>query len=174
MRRGRDEKVNKQGIIIFGLLFLVVGTCFFSPRFVVAQTNQTESEIQSANMAVNQAFTSVLTAEKSGANVTNLLFQLNVAEADLAQAENFYRSGDSSAATARADFILQMVQQVTTAAQSAKQTATVSSQNAFWSTIAFTVIGAFVFVLAMFVFWRRFKQRYINNLSQAKPEANIQ
>ena len=113
-------------------------------------------------------------AEKAGANVTGLLAQLNVAEDDLAQAENSYRIGDSSTAATQADSVLPIAQQVTTAAQNAKQTAVVSSQNAFWSTIAFTVIGAFVFVLALFLVWRRFKRSYIKSLSEAKPEVNSQ
>jgi len=66
--------------------------------------------------------------------------------------------------------VLPIAQEVTTAAQNAKTTALVSGQNAFWSTIAFTVIGAFVFVLALFLVWHRFKQRHINRLSEAKPK----
>ncbi len=143
-------------------------------HYVFAQTDQTSSKLQAANTAVNQAFNAVLAAEKAGANVTGLLAQLNVAEGDLAQAENSYRTGDSNTAAAQADSVLPIAQQVTTAAQNAKQTAIVSGQNAFWSTIAFTVIGAFVFVLALFLVWRWFKRRYINNLSQAKPEVNSQ
>ena len=92
----------------------------------------------------------------------------------LAQAENSYRTGDFNTAVAQADSVLPIAQEVTTAAQNAKQTALVSGQNAFWSTIAFTVIGAFVFVLALFLVWRWFKRSYINSLSEAKPEVNSQ
>ena len=132
------------------------------------------SNLQAANTAIEQAFNAVYDAEKAGANVTGLLAQLNAAEADLAQAENSYRTGDSNTAVAQANSVLPIAQEVTTAAQNAKQTATVSGQNAFWSTIAFTVIGAFVFVLALFLVWRRFKRSYIKSLSEAKPEVNSQ
>ena len=129
------------------------------------------SKLQAANTAIEQAFNAVLDAEKAGASVTGLLAQLNVAEGDLVQAENAYRTGDSNTAIAEANSVLPIAQQVTTAAQNAKQTATVSGKNAFWSTIAFTVIGAVVFVLALFLVWRRIKRSYLKSLSEAKPEA---
>ena len=141
-------------------------------HFADAQTDQTESKLQVANTAVEQAFNAVLDAEKAGANVTGLLVQLNTAEGILAQAENSYRTGDSNTAVVQADSVLPIAQEVTTVAQDAKQTALVSGQNAFWSIIAFTVIGAFVFVLALFLVWRWFKRRYINNLSQSTPEVS--
>ena len=153
---------------------MALGSCLYSERYVFAQTDQTASKLQAANTAVEQAFNAVLDTEKAGANVTDLLAQLNNAAGILAQAENSYRTGDSNTAAAQADSVLPIAQEVTTSAQEAKQTALVSGQNAFWSTIAFTVIGAFVFVLVLFLVWRWVKRIYINNLSQAKPEVNSQ
>jgi len=152
-------------------VFLALCSCLYSEHYVFAQTDQTASKLQAANNAVEQAFNAVLDAEKAGASVTGLLAQLNVAEGDLVQAENAYRTGDSNTAIAEANSVLPIAQQVTTAAQNAKQTATVSGKNAFWSTIAFTVIGAVVFVLALFLVWRRIKRSYLKSLSEAKPEA---
>ena len=156
------------------LLIIAFGTSFFTMHYVCAQTDQTASKLQAANNAFEQAFNAVLDAEKAGANVTTLLAQLNNAAGILAQAENSYRTGDSNTAAVKADSVLPIAQEVTTAAQNAKQTALVSGQNAFWSTIVFTVIGAFAFVLVLLLVWRRFKRRYINNLSQAKPEVSSQ
>ena len=153
---------------------MAFGSCIYSGHYVFAQTDQTASKPQAANAAVEQAFNAVLDAEKAGANVTGLLAQLNVAAGVLAQAENSYRTGDSNTAAAQADSVLPIAQEVTNSAQDAKQTALVSGQNAFWFTIAFTEIGAFVFVLVLFLVWRRFKRSYINSLSEAKPEVNSQ
>jgi hypothetical protein len=153
---------------------LALGSCLYSEPYVFAQTDQTTSKLQAANTAIEQAFNAVLDAEKAGANVTALLAQLNTAAGILAQAENSYRAGDNTTAAAQADSVLPIAQQVTASAQDAKQTALVVGQNAFWSTIAFTVIGAFVFVLALFLVWRRFKRSYIKSLSEAKPEVNSQ
>jgi hypothetical protein len=170
----RQQQINNRYKIftVALLVFLALGSCLFSEHYVFAQIDQTASKLQAANTAINGAFNAVLEAEKAGANVTGLLVQLNVAVGDLAQAENSYRTGDSSTAEAKVDSVLPIAQEVVTAAQAAKQTVTVSGQNAFWSTIAFTVIVGFVFVLILFLVWRRFKRNYIKNLSDAKPEVN--
>jgi CHASE3 domain sensor protein len=152
------------------LILLAFSVCFLSGQQAFAQADQATSKLQVANNAVNQAFNAVLDAEKAGANVTDLLAQINIAQSILAQAENSYRTGNNNIATAQADSALPIAQQVTRDAQNAKQTAIVSSQNAFWSTIALTVIGVFVFLLVLFLVWRRFKRNYIERLSEAKPE----
>ena len=154
------------------LATLTLCLCFLIVTSTAAQIDQTASKLQAANTAVGQAFTSVWDAESAGANVIGLLAQLNIAESTLAQAENSYRSGDSNTARVKADSVLPIAQEVTTAAQNAKQNALVSGQNDFLSLIALAVIGAFIFVLGLFLVWRWFRQRYINNLSEAKPEVN--
>jgi hypothetical protein len=153
---------------------LTFGSCLYSGHCVFAQTDQTASKLQAANTAVEQAFNAVLDAEKAGANVTSLLAQLNVAAGILAQAENSYRTGDSNTAAVQADSVLPIAQEATIVAQEAKQTAVVSGPNAFWFPIAFTEIGAIVFVLALFLVWRRFKRSYISKLHEAKPKVNSQ
>jgi cytochrome bd-type quinol oxidase subunit 1 len=152
------------------LTILMLSTCLLGVYPTIAQTDQATSKLQAANTAVNQAFKAVLDAEAAGANVTDLLAQINTAEGILAQAENSYRTGDTNTASIQADSVLPITQQVTLDAQKAKQNAIVSIQNAFWSTIVLTAIGIFVFVLVLFLVWRWFKRRYIKNLSEAKPE----
>ena len=152
------------------IVFLTLGAYLYSMPYAVGQTGDAEAKLQAANNTVTYAFNAVLDAERAGANVTDLLVQLNNAAGILAQAENSYRTGDSNTAAAQADSVLPIAQEVTTSAQDAKQTALVSGQNAFWSTIAFTVIGAFVFVLALLLVWRRFKRAYIKKLLAMKPE----
>jgi hypothetical protein len=143
-------------------------------RPVFAQSGQAGSSLQAASTAVQQAFNAVLKAEKAGANVTELMVQLNNATNILAQAENSYRTGDSSTAAIQADSVLPIAQQVTASAQDAKQTALVNGQNAFWSTIVFTLIGGFVFVLILFLVWRWVKRNYVKDLYNAKPEVDNQ
>ncbi|MGD0072495.1 MAG: hypothetical protein ABSB71_13160 [Candidatus Bathyarchaeia archaeon] len=147
-----------------------IGSCLYSGHYVFAQTDQTASKLQAANTAVERAFNAVLDAEKAGANVTGLLAQLNVAAGVLAQAENSFRTGDFNTSAVQADNVLPIAQEVTNSAQDAKQTALVSGQNAFWFTIAFTEVGASVFVLVLFLVWRRFKRGYIKKLPGLKPE----
>lgn len=162
-RRCKLSSLSLLAILMLSMFLVCVHTAF-------AQTNPVDSKLQAANDDVNQAYSAVLDAEKAGANVTDLMFRLNYAIGILAQAENSYRTGYFNKASAQADNVLPLAQQITTAAQNAKQTAIVSSQNIFWSTIALTVIGVFVFVLVLFLIWRWFKQNYIKGLSEAKPE----
>ena len=152
------------------IAFLLLSLGLFSVNQAAAQTDQTATKLTAANTAVDQAFNAVLDAEKAGANVTDLLNQLNYADGILANAENAYRTGDLNNAANQADNVVPIAQQVTSLAQNAKQAALVSGQNAFWTTIALTIIGSIVFVLVLFMVWRRFKRRYIENLSEAKPE----
>jgi hypothetical protein len=151
-------------------VFLVFGFCFCSGPSVFAQSDQAALKLQAANSAVEQAFNAVLAAERAGANVTGLLFQLDVAGNALAQAKNSYQSGDFNAAAVQADRVLPIAQAVTISAQDAKQTASISGTNSFWLTITFTGIGASVFVLFLFMVWRRFKRDYMKKLFGSKPE----
>jgi hypothetical protein len=160
----RQQKIKNCYKLLFVTLFffLALGSCLYSGHYVFAQTDQTASKLQAANTAVEQAFNAVLDAEKVGANVTSLLARLNTAADILAQAENSYRTGDSNTAAAQAYSVLPIAQEVTIAAQDAKQTALVSGPNAFWFPIVFTEIGVIVFVLALFLVWRRFKRSYLS------------
>jgi hypothetical protein len=92
----------------------------------------------------------------------------------LAQAENSYRTGDINTTATQADIVLPLAQQITAIAQSAEQTALTSNKNAFYSTIAVTVIGSIVFVLILLFIWHKFNRKYIENLSVAKPEVTNQ
>jgi CHASE3 domain sensor protein len=152
------------------LVVLMLSICILSVQEATAQTDQITSRLQVANTAVNQAFNAVLDAEKAGANVTDIMFRLNYAMGILAQAENSNRTGYFNRAATQADSILPLAQQITTTAQNAKQTAIVSNQNTFWSTITLTAIGVFVFFLVLFLIWRLLKRKYIKGLSEAKPE----
>jgi predicted PurR-regulated permease PerM len=153
---------------------LAFGSCLYSEHYVFAQTDQTASKLQAANTSVEQAFNAVLAAEKAGANVTNLLNQLNGASDLLAQAENVYRIGDNNKAANDADAVLPIAQQVTAVAQTAQGSVSASIQAAVFPTVAFTVEGAVVFVLVLFLVWSWFKRRYIKSLSDAKPEVSSQ
>jgi len=160
---------HKQSIVAL-LVILAFSVGFLSVQQAIAQTDQATSKLQAANDSVNLAFNAVLDAEKAGANVTDLLAQINIAQEILARAENLYRTGNTNSSAVQADSVLPITQQVTLDAQNAKQNAIVSTQNAFWSTIVLTIVGIFVFVLVLFLVWRRFKRNYVERLSDAKPE----
>jgi hypothetical protein len=162
--------VNIKQSIVALLIILTFSVYFVSVQQAIAQADQATSKMQAANDAVKRAFNAVLDAEKAGANVIGLLAQINTVQGILAQAENSYRTGNTNSAAAQADNVFSIAQQITTAAQNAKQDAIISSQNNFWLTIAFTVVSTIMFLEALILFWLWFKRRYIKNLSEAKPE----
>ncbi len=155
------------------LLLLALSCWYTEGLYATAQASQADEKLSAASRAVEQAFNAVSEAEQTGANVTTLITQLNAAAKLLAEAENSYRNGDFNAVD-QVDNAIPIAQQVTASAIEAKQAALANSQNAFWFTIAFTVIGIAVFVLALFLSWRWFKRRYVNNLYTAKPEVTKQ
>ncbi len=151
-------------------ILLALSFCAVFVQPASAQSDETASKLQAADHAVKQAFNSVLDAEKAGANVTGLLYQLNVANDLLAKAENAYRTGDYNTAIANSGNVNLVTQQVSAAAQTAKEAAESSAQTSFWTTVGLSVAGSLVFVLALFFVWRWIKQRYIGALDATKPE----
>jgi predicted PurR-regulated permease PerM len=167
-----EGKAIRNHYKLISVLIILLALSFFllNGHYAFSQTDPTELKLQAANTAVGQAFNAVLDAEKAGANVTDLIAQLNDTAGILAQAQNMYRIGDSNTAATQADNVLPRAQAITGMAQDAKQSALESAQSAFWSTMTFTLIGGFVFVLALFLVWRWFKRSYINSLNKSKPE----
>jgi uncharacterized protein YdbL (DUF1318 family) len=94
--RSKQLSAKRKLLSITLVAILVLSLCLMVVSSAAAQTDQAASKLAAANLAVGQAFNGVLGAEKAGANVTGLLVQLNVAEGFLAQAENSYRTGDST------------------------------------------------------------------------------
>jgi hypothetical protein len=156
------------------LFMLILSVCFIGLNSAIAQTTQADSKLRAANTSVNQAFNAVLDAEKAGANVTDLLSQLNTVANLLAEAENSYKAGDINASIAKANSLLPITQEITNKAQTLKNSAIVDTQNNFWFMILITVDVAVVFVLVLFFIWRWFKRNYMKRLSEAKPEVTNQ
>jgi hypothetical protein len=166
--------VHKRHFILsFVFLESMLLFCFIAP-IVIAQSDQVNLKIQQADNTIEQAFNAIIDAERSGANITILLNQLNDANGALAKAENYYQSGNLDLAAPEADNAVSIAQQVTIQAENTKQAGMVSSQSIFLLTIGFTVVAILILVLALLFLWRVFKKWYIGNLSQAKPKVTSQ
>jgi hypothetical protein len=136
---------------------------------LVKASNETTS-IQAANSSINQAFTNVLAAEKAGGNVTQLLARLSSAGELLAEADNAYRSGNLANVTSEAENAGLIADQVNSDAISLQNASISRSQNNFLLTLIFSVDGVFVFVVVLFLVWRRVKRGYMKRLRGLKPE----
>ncbi len=151
-------------------VFLALGYCLYNENYVFAQTDSTASTLQAANSAVGEAFNSVLEAEKVGGNVTQLLVRLNTAGTLLADAQNAYNSGNTANVTSLVENALQIANKVNADALNLRDVSLVESQNSFWLTLIFSVIGAIVFGGSLLFVWRRFKRYYTKKLLGSKPE----
>jgi hypothetical protein len=149
---------------------MALGYCLYSENYVFAQTDQTALKLQTASNGLERAFNVVLGAEKAGGNVTHLLVKLNTAGILLAEAQNAYNSGNTTNVSLIADNVRQIADQVNSDALNLRNASVINSQNSFWLTLVFTVVGAVVFGISLLIDWRRFKRNYIKKLLGTKPE----
>ena len=151
------------------LVFWVV-VILLSEPYALAQVNQTSSQFQTANNAVEQAFNAVHSAETANANITNIQNQLNNAATLLAQAENANLTGDQNTALNDATSVIAIANQVTTQANTLKNSGANSSKPYFQFTVFATVIVSGMFLVGLFMVWRRFKRNYLKRLQKSKVE----
>ena len=152
------------------LLIIAFGTSFFTMHFADAQTYPTKSKFGYANNVVEQAFNAVLDAEKAGANVTDLLAQLNDAAGILAQAENIYRTGDYNTAVAQADSVLNASNSIGNQAQALQLATQAQKDETVNLSIIISAASVIVVIIASFLAWRFFKRSYYKRALQMKPE----
>jgi CHASE3 domain sensor protein len=170
------NSIRKSRKLFLILLVIYLSLSAFSYNTVPAsaQSDQAYSKLQSANTEINKVFIEVFNAEAAGADVANLIEQLNVANDLLAQAENAYRQNDFTVVIIKSDGVLLLVQQVNSATQYAKQSASNSNQTALLFNLGFTLIGGLIFIIFLFLIWNWFKHRYVNNLLKEKSEVQNQ
>jgi hypothetical protein len=149
---------------------LAFSYCLCNENHVFAQTDSSALKLQAANSIVGKAFNSVLEAEKAGGNVTQLLARLNTAGSLLADAQNAYNSGNPANVTSTVENVLQIANEVNSDAVNLRNARFVESQNSFWLTLTFSIVGAVVFSVSLLFIWRRFKRSFIKKLLSMKPE----
>jgi hypothetical protein len=161
---------NCYKLLIVTLSILALSCCLCSENYVFAQTDSSALKLQAANSVVGKAFSSVLEAEKAGGNVSQLLVRLNTAGKFLTDAQNAYNSGNSSNVTSMVENALQIANEVNGDAVNLRNASLVESQNSFWLTLTFSIVGAVVFSASLLFIWRRFKRSFIKKLLSMKPE----
>lgn len=161
-------------MILTFVILLTISALSNNLELVLGQSNEVQSKLDAARASINQAFTSVMEAEAAGANINNLISQMNDALGLLAQAENAFRQNDFDATAIKADGALLLASQINTAAQNARESASSSRQSSFWLSIVFSIIGIVIFLVVLFQIWRWFKQRYTRNLLNLKIEVKNQ
>ncbi len=159
--------VNRNVSLVI-IIFMI--TAYLSGSVSNVEAENELSNIESANLAINQAYVNVLAAEKAGGNITDLLLQLNTAAEYLTKAENSYRSSDLANVSNNVEITFIIANQVNSDALALREASLIDSQARFWSTLIFSVVGTIVFSLALIFTWRRFKRSHVNKLLGMRPE----
>lgn len=157
--------------LLGAIIIVLMITSIVSLYPPVIDAKNESASIEAANSSINQAFTNVLAAEKAGANVTELLFRLNSAGEYLAEAENAYKSGDLANINSTAENAILIANQVNSDALALREASLVESQNSFWWTLTFSVVGTVALGVALLLARRRFKCSFNNKVLGMKPEA---
>lgn len=148
-------------ISAFGIF--VSGTPASSGEEVVA------SEIERAEGVMVSAYEAVLEAERAGANVSDLLAQLNDGAGSLPQARVLYRAGDFDGAVRLANLCGEVGEYVRKDAYRLRDLAVKEADERFRWTLIGSIVGVGVIVCVAFVGWRAFKRRYYRRILGMRP-----
>ncbi len=125
-------------------------------------------KISDAENALSNSYVAVANAERLGANVSVLANDLNNAAALLNEAQDANASGNFEGALSKADSSISISNEVLGNATLLYNSASTSTQNAFWSTVVFSIVGATCFLIVAFLFWTWFSRRYNKKLLKMK------
>ena len=76
----------------------------------------------------------------------------------MADAQNALNSGNTANITSNLENARQIANQVNDDALNLRNVSLVKSQNSLWLTLTFSIVGAIVFSISLFIVWRRFKR----------------
>lgn len=154
--------------LVIGLFFLTTILLILNSTTVAAIDEN--AKIEAANTSINQAYISIIAAEKSGGNITSLVNQLNIATDLLSQAENNLRSGTIENVSNYADNARLIANQVNTDAIALQKASDTSARENLFFTAFFTLDALVIWIFVIFVVWRKIKSRYAKRLYDLKPE----
>jgi hypothetical protein len=159
----RDE-----GVCSYTLLLIIVlissssissVTC--NIRIICAQSD-VEGAIKQAEADVLSAFVSVLDAQEAGANVTRLIIKLNESGTLLSEAEGLFKKSQFNEVIDRCALSMEISEAVQIEAEEVKASASSYRDRFLSTTMMYSLIGSILFLISMFVLWRRFKAYHLN------------
>jgi hypothetical protein len=145
-------------------------TAMFFMTFCPGNAASIDQSIQQADSSLSNAFVRVLEAEAAGGNITNFIIKLNSAGELLSSAQNAYRSGNLGNVARDADTARLIAEQVSSDASAVKDSSIRDGQINLILTSAFSVVGALVFLVVLFLLWRSFKRLHIKSFHHMKPK----
>jgi len=128
--------------------------------------------VAEADSALRVTFVSVVDAERSGANVSELMGRLNDASSALTSAQAALRAGNYSEAVEYAGACKVLSDAVAGDAGVLKSKAA----EGWWPTVAYGVLGGYlvgvVFLTVLLLAWHLFRKFYVRKLLDSRPKVN--
>lgn len=145
--------------------------CLVFSVFVVftVEGEDAAEAVANADVALRDAFLAVSNARASGANISVLIDKLTEAGAVLTSAKVALEMGNYNDAVDRADMCASLVSSIVEDASVLKIDA-VATVPAWLSPMSLSVVSSALFVIGLFLVWRRFKRSYEAKLFESKPE----
>ena len=156
-------------VSVFAVL-LVACLVFSVPWVCAVGPEEASGTVADADRSLRDAFRVVWDAEAAGANVSVLVSRLNEAGGALASADDALAAANYSGAVSLAGACKGLADGVSGEAAVLKSDAVVRAAD-WWLTVSFSVVGAAVFVAALFLVWRWFRRVYERRLLASRPEA---
>ena len=118
------------------------------------------------------AYNSVLDAEKAGANVSDLISQLNTGAQYLNQAHSNVDTGDFEAVVYFSNLCIEAIDGVSEQAILLMDEAVQLQSANLLIQIFGSIIGIAVVIMGGVLFWKIFKRYYLDRISELKPEVS--
>lgn len=150
-------------VLLFSLLILHGCYCF-------ATEEEAQLKISEADKALLRAFDEVMEAEKSGANVSVLVSDLNEAGSFLAEANMASSTGNSDKAITMAQQCITLAGNVENEASTLKKSTVAMITPHFVQAVAVSALLALLFLGVFFAAWSWFESYYRKRLLDSKPE----
>lgn len=161
-------RILKKTIVCFFVLFVLFS--WFVHTYFAAGQIEAEQMLAKAENDLVSAYASVAEADRVGADVSELLVKLGLAEVLLAEADNAYRVGDHEKAYSLAMNCSDAVNNVVYDALALKSEAEEAySQRLLFSAVVSGLGLSVLFVLSLFG-WRLLKKRYLKQVLKMRPE----
>jgi hypothetical protein len=156
-------------ILIVSLLFL--STFFITINPAESQMDETGIKLKEADYTMQQTFVAVLSAERAGANITNILNRLNYVTNTLSKYSNAYHYGGQAVTTDNIDSLISVANNINTDAVSAQLNASLARQAIEFQTLAFSTVGGVILVIFLFISWRWIKRNHLKQILDKRPVA---
>jgi len=163
--------ISTPRLLLISLILCLILSPNFNSRVHALGEDSAASAIRQAEADVALAYEAILEAKGTGANVSDLLLELNKATEILARAHNSYRLTEFDRAAHEANFSSQIGIELRAKASGLKDMATDAAAQYFKLTVILAVLGVTVISAASWLSWHFFKRRYLRKTSETELEA---